>query len=118
MLRYLFCVLLAPCAAMPVLAQPALAQTAPVEEVSVTLRTADLSDPARATEVYARLEQAAHKACDATPWNDVTIAAANAACRDDALEDAVRHLGWPALTAVHTADVEARKDAAKARLRH
>ena len=95
MLRYLFCVLL-----MPVAASPALAQNLPVEEVSLTVRNTDLDDPAQAREIYARLEDAAHKACDAAPRHDVAVEAANAACRKDALAAAVRHLDRPALTAV------------------
>lgn len=114
MLRYLFCVLLAPVA----VSVPAhAADTAPAEQVSVTLRTADLDDPARAGEIYARLDAAAHRACDASPAYDVSVRAANAACRDDALDEAVRHLDRPALTAAREADVQARAATLKARPR-
>ena len=85
---------------MPVAASPALAQTVPVEEVSLTVRNSDLDDPARARDVYARLENAAHTACDAAPRHDVAVEVTNAACREDALDATIRHLGRPALTAV------------------
>ncbi len=115
MLRYLFCVLLAPVA---IAAAPArAADTTPAENVAVTVRTADLDDPARAREVYARLDVAAHRACDASPAYDVAVRAANEACRDDALDEAVRHLNRPALTAAREADLQARADAVKARPR-
>lgn len=106
MLRYLFCVLLAPVAIVAASSVHA-ADTLPAEQVNVTIPNTELDNPDRAGDVYARLVIAAHQACDVAPAYDPAVEFFNAVCREDALNDAVRHLDRPALTQLRQRDVEA-----------
>ncbi len=103
MLRYLSLVLLVPVAVMS--ASPAsaaaAAQTADVETTQVSIRGVDLDDAAQAEAFYGRLEDAAHKVCDAAPGNDITVRAENADCLDAALNRVIKALDRPLLLAVH-----------------
>jgi len=62
---------------------------------------ADFRDPAQVRDVYARLQQAAMFVCGVQPGSDRTRSAADRACADQALGEAVGKLDRPLLTAMH-----------------
>lgn len=113
MLRYLFCVLLAP--VMVLGANPAQARDNTVEQATLSARHVDFNDDRQAQAFYVRLDAAAHKVCDVAPNNDLSVQADSAECRDNALADAVRRLDKPALTRLYQANAGATPQAVKFR---
>lgn len=108
MLRYLFCVLLAP---VVVLApHQAQARDNTPEQVTVSIRQADTRDEGRARVIYARLQAAAHQVCDVPASNDLSVLADSADCRDRALDAAVARLDQPLLNELRREDAVAQAD--------
>ena len=72
---------------------------------AVTVRFADLdvSTPAGASALYARITHAAHKVCDNGEIRDLTAHAVSASCEREAVAQAVRTVHSPQLAALVSA---------------
>ncbi len=108
MLRYLFCVLLAPVVVLGASQSQARDNTS--EQTTVAIRQADARDEGRARVVYASLQAAAHKVCDVPATNDLSVLADSADCRDRALDAAVARLDQPLLNELRREDSAAQAD--------
>jgi len=81
---------------------PALAASEPLPaQLAVSTAGVDLQDPVAVQALYARLHAAAGAVCDGYAVNS-RVSAADVACADRALAQAVQALNAPLLTALYT----------------
>jgi UrcA family protein len=83
-----------------VYAPSASAQAQEVQSKVVRFADLDLTKPAGAKALYGRIRAAAHEVCDQSAGSDPILRPAVHACIDKAIDDAVRKVNAPALTAL------------------
>jgi UrcA family protein len=76
------------------------AQAQEVQSKVVRFADLDITKPAGAKVLYGRIRAAAHEVCDQSAGSDPILRPAVHACIDKAIDDAVRKLNAPALTAL------------------
>ena len=76
------------------------AQADDVPSKTVLFADLDLTKPAGAKALYGRIRAAAHEVCDQSAGGDPILRPAVHACIDKAIDDAVRKVNAPALTAL------------------
>jgi UrcA family protein len=78
-------------------------EAATTKSVTVSTRGIDLSQPAGAQELYARIRAAAREACSGAAGRSAARQVAWNACRREATERAVASLGDPSVARLHAA---------------
>jgi UrcA family protein len=81
--------------------QPAQASEMAVSSITVVYSDLDLGTEAGARTLYRRLKMAANHVCGSVDHRDLNRDRIWQQCHDQALDDAVAHVGAPTLLALH-----------------